>query len=102
MCLKIFYLLSAPPAPEVVIIADGSSTAGQSHTLTCSASVLSNLTEHTISYMWEGGQDGPILTFSPLLTSHGGAYTCTARLDILDAEVDVSGNEMTTVNVRSM
>ena len=41
------------------------------------------------------------LTFSPLTTSHGGMYMCTARLTIPLAGVDVTGNNATNVRIQS-
>ena len=46
---------------------------------------------------------GPLsLSFTSLLTTYGGVYTCTARLSIPNAGVDVSGVNLTTVIVQSM
>lgn len=46
---------------------------------------------------------GPLsLSFSSLLTGYGGVYTCTARLSIPEAGVDISGTNTTIVVVQSM
>ena len=41
-------------------------------------------------------------TFSPLRTSDGGQYTCTATVNIPQAEIaDLQGSAMDTINVAS-
>ena len=107
--------ITVPPEPSVSIMSSGPSTAGLPHSLTCSVIVVPGLVAGP-TLTWEGrgvGQDGvelsgeasssPLsLSFTQLLTSHGGVYTCTASLTISEARVDISGSNMTTVAVQSM
>ena len=91
----------ALPLPEVAIIPDVSTTAGDVYTLTCSATVVDNLAvEPNILWLYTNGttvggtnitvgavmMTGNVftqnLTFSPLYTSHGGQYICRASVDI--------------------
>ena len=83
--------------------------AGQTLTLTCSASLQQDV-NGSPTLMWtrdgveqpgEASSDSLSLSFSPLLTSHGGVYTCTARLTIPEAGVDVSETNTTIVTVQS-
>ena len=73
---------------DVTITDSGMSTAGQMYTLTCSVDVPG-----TPSIQWQysngsvvtnGGGitvSAGVLTFNPLLTSHGGEYTCQATAE---------------------
>ena len=45
---------------------------------------------------------GPLLVISAVNTSHAGQYTCTTRLNIPEAGVDISGTNTTSISVRSM
>ena len=77
--------------------------AGESLTLTCSATVQEGISSSP-TLMWTSGSQqstGSSLTLNPLLTSHGGVYTCTARLTIPEAGVDVSGLNTLNVSVQS-
>ena len=78
--------------------------AGESLTLTCSASLQEGITGSP-TLMWTRGgvqqSNEPTLTFDPLLTSHGGVYTCTARV-IPEAGVDVAGANSTNVVVQGL
>lgn len=112
--VKVFDILFSPdPSPPVVNIIFSNSTviAGQLLTLTCSATVQEGIRgTPTLTWSREGFDDLPIettsspplLTFPSLHTSHGGQYTCTARLNIPDAGVAVSGSNTTNVSVQSM
>ena len=42
----------------------------------------------------------PLLSFPSLWTSHAGRYTCTARLSIPGAGVDISGDRTTNVSIQ--
>ena len=102
---------AAPLPPTVSIVHSNVSVmAGESLTLTCSASLQDGITGSP-TLMWTGGGnqlpgdaslDGPSLTFAPLNTSHGGLYTCTGRLTIPEAGVDVAGANTARVVVQSM
>ena len=91
----------------------GSSTAGLPHHLNCSVSVIPGLASDP-SLRWEGpgvGQPGVevsgestsghlSLSFSSLLTGHGGVYTCIATLSVPGATI--AGNNATIIIVKSM
>ena len=101
------------------IHSSGASTAGQAHTLTCTATVVENLVvEPTLEWLDTdrnrvGGNSitvGPpvttgtnttlTLTFNPLHTSHGGRYTCRATVNI-PAISSVNSSEVSDVLVQS-
>lgn len=87
------------PVPVIKISDDGSSTAGENFTLTCTASVIEGLTDDAlISISWIDSDIGDtvqsnaiqlsdvnktsILEFDPINLSHGGHYTCNASITI--------------------
>ena len=81
--------------------------AGQPFTLTCSASTQGVSAMPTLMWIRDGdilpieSGSGPLdLSFSPLHTSDGGPYTCTAILNIPEAGVDVSGTNTTNIFVQ--
>ena len=101
------------------IHSSGASTAGQAHTLTCTATVVENLVvEPTLEWLDTdrnivGGNSitvGPpittgtnttlTLTFDPLHTSHGGRYTCRASINIPAISI-VNSSEASDVVVQS-
>ena len=80
---------------------------GESLTLICSASIQEGV-RGTPQLTWtregdalqnEATSSPPFLTFSTLRTSHGGEYTCSARLTIPEAGVDVTGTNTTIIFV---
>ena len=82
-------------------------TAGQPLTLTCSA--IPEGTRGTPVLTWTREDVGlsadvtsapPLLSFPSLRTSHAGRYTCTARLSIPEARVDVFGNSTTNISIQ--
>ena len=85
--------------------------AGQPLSLNCSASIQDGISG-TPSLTWtrvddddlptEVTSEPSLLSFSSLRTSHAGRYTCTARLSIPEAGVDVSGDNTTSIFVQSM
>ena len=88
-------LVSALPPPSVTITFSGYSIAGQTYTLQCSAGVVDGLVvlpdmkivspnSTVISVMNSSSVE---YVFSPLKTSHGGQYTCTATLNIPQAGI---------------
>ena len=98
------------PAPNVSITFSGSSTAGLSHSISCTATVVPGLValptmmivfpnstvvlaHNTISVDY---------TFSPLRTSDGGHYTCTATINIPQAEINLTASKSGTINVSSI
>ena len=94
-------------------------SAGESYTLTCTVEVVEGLVvrpdvewldpdNNTITNGGDitvGSQEtsGTIttLTFNPLHTSHGGEYTCRAKITIEDISVDVTSRESFDVIVQS-
>ena len=118
--LSLFSTL-ALPQPEVIIIPDGSTTAGDVYTLSCSATVVENLAvEPDIQWLYTngttvGGTDITVgavrmtgnvftqnLTFSPLHTSHGGRYICRASVNISAISLPViSSQSSLNVTVQS-
>ena len=111
------------PVPLTTIEDAGSNTAGQSYTLTCMATLVEGLSiTPDIQWMGPNGSyivgDGSItisdlelvegvvasrsLTFSVLLTSHGGEYTCRANLSLPGSSAQhVASNETFNVTVQS-
>ena len=112
---------TALPAPDVVITSSGDATAGQPYTLTCTATVIENLVvpptvEWLIGRQSVSNGDGIIveptevsevnssrvLRISTLRSSHGGQYTCRARINIPSIGIsELDGMEQMDVNVPS-
>ena len=100
--------LSGLPPPNVTISFSGSSTAGQSYSLNCSAAVVPDLvTEPHVQLVFPNsniaeGSSSVEQSFSPLRTSDGGQYTCTATVNIPQAGIDNLSSTITeTVTVQS-
>ena len=101
-------MIIAPPPIDLmapVVYEDSiNSTAGQSLTLTCMFSVPANLF-NSPSVQWLNST-GVILsatgnhTFSPLLTSDGGVYTCNVTISIPEL-ISLTGVGNTSVTVLS-
>ena len=89
-----------PAAPVVDIESTGTSTAGHMYTLNCTITLLQPL-RATPTIMWTDSSGAiiesddnitvstpssgvVILTFDPLVASHGGEYRCVAEVDIED------------------
>ena len=100
---------SALAAPGVTITFSGSSISGQNYSLHCSANVVDGLVvlpdmkivspnSTVISVMSSSSVE---YVFSPLRTSHGGQYTCTATVNISQAGITRSGNSSWTIIVAS-
>ena len=113
LILPILYT-TVPPAPTVTVVASSNLTyVGESFNLVCSALVVPNGLISDLILMWSGpGVDQNSaqlsreasdlsLSFSPLYTSHGGVYVCTARLTIPEAGVDVMATQEITVYTQS-
>ena len=106
-----FHFFSDPSHPVVSIVHSSDSVmAGEPLTLTCSATIQEGISG-TPTFTWSRDGDAlpddvndapPLLTFPSLRTSHGGRYTCTARLSIPEAGVDVSGTNSANVSVQSI
>ena len=98
-----FLFSLALPASEVTITFSGYSIAGQDYSLQCSASVVDGLVvlpdlkivfpnSTKISVISSSSLD---YTFSPLRTSDGGQYTCTATVNIPQAGITDLQNSIT-------
>ena len=102
---------SVLPAPNVTITFSGNSTAGLSYSLVCSASVVAGLVvlpdmkivhPNSTLVLVVNSSSAVEYMFSPLRTSDGGQYTCTATINIPQAGVtDLSTSEMENVTVAS-
>ena len=107
MLLIVF--LPGLPAPNVSITFSGSSTAGEEYSLDCSASVVDGLVvlpDLVIvgpnSNMSSMNTSSLIYMFTPLITSDGGEYTCTATVNIPEAEItDLQYSTTQTITVTS-
>ena len=96
-------------------------SAGESYTLTCTVEVVEGLVV-TPDVKWldpdnnvvatggsitvgspetSGNTTTLTLTFNPLQTSHGGEYTCRAKITIEDISVDVTSSDSFNVIVQS-
>ena len=105
-----YLLYSALPAPVVNISFSGDSTAGEEYSLQCSASVVAGLVvlpelkivfpnSTEISVMNSSSLD---YMFSPLRTSDGGQYTCTATVNIPRAGIlDLQNSAVGSITVAS-
>ena len=90
--------LTTPPTIIVTVVAsgDGTPTAGQSYTLTCSVSGASVTT-----YQWRKdgsviqGETTEMLSFSPLRLSDAGQYTCGVTVNSMTHTDDMG------INIRS-
>ena len=90
---------------------NGVALAGVSLRVFCSVIVQDGIMNNNtaLTVMWtrdDGGMllpvgesFGPHIFLSPVHTSHGGQYTCTARLSIPEAGVDVSGANTTSISM---
>ena len=103
-------LFSAVPSPPTVNVApfNTSEMAGQPLRLNCSASIQEGIrgppvlswTREDASLSNDVTSSPPTLSFPSLRTSHAGRYTCTARLNIPEAGVDISGDRTTSVSIQ--
>ena len=114
-CLQLF--ASALPLPAVSIVSEGNSIAGENFTVTCIAMVVSDLIQSTVvATSWtdsEGSLLSPdatlisglntssVLQFSPLYTSSGGRYLCTASVSIPELSVQQTSSQPFDITVQS-
>ena len=109
------------PAIEIMIGTSGSSVAGDEYTLTCTVTELLSGLTNMPTLQWLNSDNSPVtgndisvgevnsmdtsatltLTFTPLHTSHGGEYTCTAMLKSPPVEEGIVNSDMATVTVQS-
>ena len=100
--------ISALPPPNVTVSSDVESVAGQFVELTCTVTVVEEQVKPFVS--WTGnsvGSSGVLqsetlvtgatsvrnLTFDPLLTSHGGLYTCRTEIYVLSKLIHTTMNQ---------
>ena len=93
------------PAPIVNISFSGNSTAGEEYSLNCTASVVDDLVvlpdlvivgpNSTVSS--SNNTSSLIYMFTPLKTSDGGVYNCTATVNIPEAGIAIQNS--TTENI---
>jgi hypothetical protein len=105
-----YHTTVAVPSPPTVSIDPFNclEMAGQPLTLTCSASIQEGIrgtpvltwTREDASLSSDVTSAPPLLSFPSLRTSHAGRYTCTARLSIPEAGVDISGINTTNVSIQ--
>ena len=114
--------LSSPALPPPVVTTSyGSTTAGSVYSLVCMVKVLDGLvvvpdvvwmkdggvlvngTNIILTRTVSGGNSTLNLTFNPLLTSHGGQYTCVANISIpIISLYNVSNQSSVNMTVNSM
>ena len=102
-------MIIAPPPVElmapVVYKESIDFTAGQSLTLECRFSVAANLfTAPSVQWLNSTGDilsNTTNITFSPLLTSDGGVYTCSVTISIPELKISLTGVGTTSVTVHS-
>ena len=63
--------------------------------------VLVNGTNTTLTRTVSGGNSTLNLTFNPLLTSHGGPYTCVATVNIPQLSLSITNSSAVDVSVLS-
>ena len=107
----VHFLAAELPPPIVTISPSGDSTAGQSYSLQCSASVVAGLVVQPdlVLVAPDGSEVASQMntsslshTLSPLRTSDGGQYTCTATVTIPEAGItDLLNSAEETVTVAS-
>ena len=100
--------ISALPPPNVTVSSDVESVGGQFVELTCAVTVVEEQVKPFVS--WTGGRVGSSgviqnetsvtgatsvrnLTFDPLMTSHGGLYTCRAKIYVLSKLIHTTMNQ---------
>ena len=81
------------------------STAGQPLTVECMFQIIDNLIKPPI-VLWINSagsvlSDTSTLSFSPLLTSHGGEYTCNVTINIPELNILLSGEGNSRITVQS-
>ena len=63
--------------------------------------VLVNGINITLTRTVSGGNSTLNLTFNPLLTSHGGQYTCVATISVPQLSLDIINSSAVTVSIQS-
>ncbi|KAL5486725.1 hypothetical protein EMCRGX_G019242 [Ephydatia muelleri] len=110
--------VQALPPPVVTTSSYGSTIAGSVYSLVCTVKVVDGLvvvpdvvwmkdgrvlvngTNTTLTRTVLGGNSNLNLTFNPLLTSHGGQYTCVATISVPQLSLNVTNSSAVTVSVQ--
>ena len=91
--------------PPTVDEDDLSLTAGQSLSVKCMFQMTDNLIKPpSVQWVNSSGSvqsDTNTLSFSPLLTSHGGEYTCTVTINITELNILLTSEGTTRITVQS-
>ena len=109
-CDAMYMLFIAVPFSPVVRINPFNrvALAGESLRVTCSVIPQEGILEGNLAVTWSrdggvplpsGESFGPMIFISSVRTSHGGEYICTARLNIPEAKVDISGTNTTSISI---
>ena len=106
--------------PAITLISEGNLTAGENFTLSCTVTVIEGLVgDALVVGSWLDGRGNPVqsdptqmdsvnttltLEFNPLLSSHGGRYTCNVSITISSIstvkrnsapyDITIQGNEV--------
>ena len=92
------------PAP-VVIGGNASGVAGEDFSIMCNFTLIPNLitipTVHWMNSIDSVLSDTNVLSLSPLLTSHGGQYTCIVNINITQLNLSLTGSGTTNIIVDS-
>eukprot|EP00731_Ephydatia_muelleri_P018727 Em0011g767a len=112
--------VQALPPPVVTTSSYGSTIAGSVYSLVCMVKVVDGLvvvpdvmwmkdggvlvngTNTTLTRTVLGGNSNLNLTFNPLLTSHGGQYTCVAAISVPQLSLSVTNSSTVTVSVQTL
>eukprot|EP00731_Ephydatia_muelleri_P018729 Em0011g769a len=110
--------VQALPPPVVTTSSYGNSIAGSVYSLVCMVKVVDGLvvvpdvvwmkdggvlvngTNTTLTRTVLGGNSNLNLTFNPLLTSHGGQYTCVATMSVPQLSLNVTNSSAAPVSVQ--
>ncbi|KAL5486720.1 hypothetical protein EMCRGX_G019237 [Ephydatia muelleri] len=108
--------VQALPPPVVTTSSYGSTIAGLVYSLQCMVKVVDGLvvvpdvvwmkdggvlvngTNTTLTRTMSGGNSTLNLTFNPLLTSHGGQYTCVATISIPQLSLSITNSDVSVLN----
>ena len=110
--------LSSPALPPPVVTSSsyGSTIAGLVYSLQCMVKVVDGLvvvpdvvwmkdggvlvngTNTTLTRTMSGGNSTLNLTFNPLLTSHGGQYTCVATISIPQLSLSITNSDVSVLS----
>ena len=115
-CLLFMYNCFLPAVPSAPVLRvnpfNSVISAGLTLRVVCSLIPQEGIiySNDTLTTLWtrdgmplpSGESLGPLIVISAVNTNHAGQYTCTTRLNIPEAGVDISGTNTTSISVRSM